>query len=401
MIFDLYYVLLGLGSLIVLSYIYNIVANRTRIPSAVLLLLTGILLNYIGRYFGVVLNETNFYLELIGALGLIFIVLEGALDLKITQDRKLFIIQSFSSAFFVLAATSITIALILAKLLSLPIFTALIYALPLAIVSSAIAIPSAHSLPQEKKEFIIYETTFSDILGILAFQYLITSETIAIWSLGQIALDILLMGAIALASCIFLIYLMNHIKTELKLLLILAIVINVYTLSKIFHLPALLLILIFGLFLNNFSQLRKFIPEYFHFEKITDIAEELKNLTIEFSFLLRTFFFILFGYTLNLASFGNQAVLEIGLLIMTAIILIRFVVLKFILKIHIFPEVFIAPRGLVTIILFYNIPQALSSPLFQEGIVYFVIIASSLLLTAGLTLTKEKYIEDKKMFVGN
>ena len=49
----------------------------------------------------------------------------------------------------------------------------LVYAVPLSIVSSAIVIPSVGSLMPEKKEFMIYEGTFSDILGIMFFYFLV------------------------------------------------------------------------------------------------------------------------------------------------------------------------------------------------------------------------------------
>ena len=47
-----------------------------------------------------------------------------------------------------------------------------IYATPLSILSSAIIIPSVTALNPIKREFHIYESTFSDILGIIVFYYL-------------------------------------------------------------------------------------------------------------------------------------------------------------------------------------------------------------------------------------
>lgn len=48
----------------------------------------------------------------------------------------------------------------------------LIYSIPLSIVSTAIVIPSISHLEEAKKEFLIYETSFSDIIGIMAFNYI-------------------------------------------------------------------------------------------------------------------------------------------------------------------------------------------------------------------------------------
>ena len=41
----------------------------------------------------------------------------------------------------------------------------------LAIISSAIAIPSAQSLDQKSREFIIYESSLSDIIGVIVFNF--------------------------------------------------------------------------------------------------------------------------------------------------------------------------------------------------------------------------------------
>ena len=46
---------------------------------------------------------------------------------------------------------------------------ALMLTIPLSILSSAIILPSIEDLNEKKKEFMIYESTFSDIIGIVAF----------------------------------------------------------------------------------------------------------------------------------------------------------------------------------------------------------------------------------------
>ena len=51
----------------------------------------------------------------------------------------------------------------------------MIYAIPLSIVSGAIVIPSVVNFREERREFMIYEATFSDILGILFFYFTIES----------------------------------------------------------------------------------------------------------------------------------------------------------------------------------------------------------------------------------
>ena len=49
----------------------------------------------------------------------------------------------------------------------------LLYGVPLSIISSAIIIPSIQGFNEKKKSFLIYESTFSDVLGLLMFSVII------------------------------------------------------------------------------------------------------------------------------------------------------------------------------------------------------------------------------------
>src|SRR5690606_29071589 len=58
-----------------------------------------------------------------------------------------------------------------------------------------------------------------------------------------------------------------------------------------------------------------------------------------------------------------------------------------------FPETYIAPRGLVTILLFFQIPDDLIRPEVKPGILLYVIILTSVVMT--YYLIKDKMIRDK------
>jgi hypothetical protein len=54
------------------------------------------------------------------------------------------------------------------------------------------------------------------------------------------------------------------------------------------------------------------------------------------------------------------------------------------------------PRGLVTILLFYSIPAEKSLGNFNTGVLFFVVVVTSLLMALGLMLFKkdrEEYLE--------
>ena len=76
-------------------------------------------------------------------------------------------------------------------------------------------------------------------------------------------------------------------------------------------------------------------------------------------------------------------------LIIFSIYAIRFVVLRLFLGVDINPQVFIAPRGLITVLLFYAIPAEAEYLDFDKGILLFIIIGTSLIMTFAMILDKQ------------
>ncbi len=152
--------------------------------------------------------------------------------------------------------------------------------------------------------------------------------------------------------------------------------------------------LCFGLVLNNFKLFDyPQVHKYLSFNKLNDVTKELKLMTAETAFIIRTFFFLLFGYSINLLLLKSQEVIIIGLLIIALTILLRFIFLKYLLKINSTPLALIAPRGLITILLFYSIPKEQRLEQLSEGVLFIVIVLTGLAMTLGLLLTKQSPTE--------
>jgi NhaP-type Na+/H+ or K+/H+ antiporter len=143
--------------------------------------------------------------------------------------------------------------------------------------------------------------------------------------------------------------------------------------------------------LNNAEpHLQGGLKKYLHPEKLLEVNIELKTMTAELAFLIRTFFFLLFGYSIDISLIILEPVMLTGSLVILMILIIRYVFLRFISKTNIFPELFIAPRGLITIILFYSIPSHLTTDKFNEGVLSFVILGSGFIMMLGLIFSKKK-----------
>ena len=174
---DSYILIIGASVIIILSFFFGEMARKTSIPSVLMLIILGIVLNFgIDSLIG---EKPDFKpaLKLLGTVGLIMIVLEAALELKLKREKYIPIIKALFIALVSLLASTYVAALILHQFVEgMDMASAWLYATPLSILSSAIIIPSVTRLKEHKKEFHIYESTFSDIMGIMLFYFLIVIQ---------------------------------------------------------------------------------------------------------------------------------------------------------------------------------------------------------------------------------
>jgi hypothetical protein len=273
-----------------------------------------------------------------------------------------------------------------------------VYAIPLSIMSSSIVIPSLHPLSASKKEFLIYEASISDIIGIMVFNYFIASEVMTLRSIGVFGGNIVVSIALSLILSFVLFLILTKTKLNIKFFLIFSLLILIYAGGKILHLPSLIVILVFGLMISNWEKMPfKKLSRYFPHNEVEGVRHLLHSITAETSFLIRTFFFLLFGFSIRLDFLGENEVLLVGGLLIVTLLFVRFLYLRFFLHENVFPEVVFIPRGLITIVLFYKIPSNLMLSSFNQGILFFVILCSSVIMTIGMLFYKkanEEIIEE-------
>jgi Kef-type K+ transport system membrane component KefB len=391
--------------LIILSYAYSALSYKTKIPSVLMLLATGVGARIAFDQLGYELPETRQILEFFGIVGLILIVLEGALDLRLRRDKFWIILRSFFSAMVILVVSSLSIAFGLQIFLEdISFYTCLVNAIPFAVISSAIAIPSVGQMQEQKKEFIIYESIFSDILGILFFNAVVNNPTFEVQSAAWMISDFFIIVLVSLLVSALIIVFIDKTTMNIKFFLMIAVMVLLYSFGKMVHLSSLLMILFFGLILNNIDLFaKKRLKKHLNLDKLQDGIERFKLVTNESAFLIRTIFFFVFGFTLHLNKMFDPWIIITGIIIVGIIYFLRFLFLKFLAHRHVVPELYVAPRGLITILLFYSIPRELSLGIISEGVLFFVIIISSIVMMFGLMGFKEKipemeiYIGDKKV----
>ena len=397
-------ILIVLPLLIIFSYLFDLIAKKTKFPAVILLMFTGTLVRTATTIYGI--DGFDFLDQLIpvlGTIGLILIVLEGALELNITRDKIPVLIKGFLAAAVLLILNIVALGYAFEYGLSLDHEAAVMYAIPLSIISSAIAIPSSAGLLQQDKEFVVYESTFSDILGIMAFNYAIRqfeSQQALIDSASLIGLGLQILGVIVISLfityCLF--QLLQKIEHHIKFFLILALLILVYALGKILHLPALVTIFIFGLFLSNVKiLLPSFMLQNLDVEQTEKGVHEFHVLTAESTFLVKTFFFLFFGFSIDLTEFSTVKPFVYGFLIFAIMWGLRYLYFMVTtLKIKPTPLSYISPRGLISILLFLQIAEVSflekQSEIIDERILLIVILTSMVVMTKG-TMGKEKTTE--------
>ncbi|MGB0828261.1 MAG: cation:proton antiporter [Flavobacteriaceae bacterium] len=387
--------------LIVFSYLFDRFARKTKFPAVILLMFTGILFRLLSSAYG--FNQLGFLDDLIpvlGTVGLILIVLEGALELKISKEKLPLLLKGFIAALVILLLNIAALQWVFSSLFEMSAQVAVLSAIPLAIISSAVAIPSAGGLLDKEREFVVYESTFSDILGIMIFNYALRQFEVGeglLNSSSLVALLFQIIGVVVISIGItyILFKLLRQIEHHVKFFLILALLILVYAFGKLFHLPALVTIFIFGIFLSNVkSLLPRFLKNYLDLDHTEKELHEFHLLTAESTFLVRTFFFLFFGFSIQLSSFNSIQPLIYGVIIILIMLALRYLYFSATtVQIKPSPLVYLSPRGLISILLFLQLKDIsfvdLSLSPIDERVLLIVILGTMLVMLLG-TLKKSK-----------
>ncbi|MEQ9413472.1 MAG: cation:proton antiporter, partial [Cyclobacteriaceae bacterium] len=290
-------IIITICTLLLIAYVFSITSPKTKIPSVILLLLLGWVVRQLSGVFDLNIPVLTPLLPILGTVGLILIVLEGALELELNKSKTPIIKRSFFIALVPVLLLGFVLAYLFQYFGEVTFRVGLLNAIPLCVISSAIAIPSVKNLTADNREFAVYESTLSDILGVLFFNFIALNAVIdwvAFWHFG---VQLVIMMVVSLVATMGLSLLLSRIDHHVKHTPIILLVILIYAVSEIYHLPALIFIIIFGLFMGNFDQLKRFKwVQKLEAAALDDEVDKFKEITIEAAFVVRALFFLLFGY---------------------------------------------------------------------------------------------------------
>ncbi len=341
-------------------------------------------------------------ISICGAIGLILIVLEGALDIKFDRSKLRLLGSAFLVCIFLVACSTAAIAWLIVYILGSSWHNALLYGIALSVISSAIVIPTVESMIARTKEFMLYESILSDIIGIVVFNVIVYNETnINTSQYFNLSWQLLLMVLVSLIFSLLMGWLLAKIKTKVRFYLIIALMILIYESGNLLHLSSLLLILCFGLVLNNIAFFDKYLlnSKSPFFQRVGNKIENtiqaanisiegFKPMVLETSFIIRTVFFFMFGYSINMKGMFQSQTLIFSGCILAIMYILRFVNLKFFTRSSVFPEILIYPRGLTTILLYYSIPQVNRITELNDNMFFTIVIITNLLMMVGVMFSK-------------
>jgi len=385
------YLIIALSVSVLVSYAFDLFSSRFKTPSVILLLVLGMIAQQVTGYFGITIPYVAPTLATLGTLGLILIVLEGGLDLEIESSKYGLLRRTALTALGSLLFTTILIAGVLFLLLEETFYRCLINALPFGVISRTVAIPAAQSLSDDQREFALYESTFSDIMGVMLFNFVLLAQSSTVLGATLLfARDTIVVSVIAIICCFGLLYLISRINHTVKFLPIISVLLLVYAIAQIYQMSSLLIILVFGLFLNNTELIiRGRLDQIFKNDLFEKELDQLKNLTAEGGFVIRTFFFLLFGYAANLTALIDIDAIIVSTLFIGVILGVRYISLRLAFRGPVIPLLWVAPRGLITILLYLNIPDSLRLTGFREGVLMLTVLLSALVMMGGLIGSKQ------------
>ncbi|WP_226333398.1 cation:proton antiporter [Echinicola marina] len=381
-------IIITLCSLLLIAYLFDYSFKKTKIPSVILLLLLGWLVRQGTMLFELKLPDLSSILPVLGTTGLILIVLEGALELELNKSKLVLIRKSFFGALGPFLALSFILAYVFSQYGGYTFRDSLINVIPLCVISSSIAISSVRNLSSRNKEFVIYESSLSDIIGVVFFNFMMRNETVGLDSFGIFGFQLIVICIISFVATIGLSFLLSRLEHHVKFVPIILLTILIYAISYLYHLPALIFILIFGLSIGNLNELNnlKFF-NVFRTEILDKEVMKFKELTIEATFLIRSLFFLLFGYLLETSEIINTSTLVWAVGIVILIFAIRFIQLK-ISRLPLKPLLFVAPRGLITILLFLYISPENMIGMVNKSLIVQIIVLTVLIMMYGMITNK-------------
>ena len=408
------------GIIIVIGFIGEILFEYTKIPSILFLMAAGLLLGPVDHIFnqGVFLSFAPY----LSTLVLVLIMFQGGIELDFLTVFKssylsmiliiiglLLSIILVGGAFYVTGGGDLMQSLMLGVIVSCSSSTVIMLLLPNI------------DATEKSKTVIAIESTFNDAFAIIILIVLIeiAKNSSASFNVGGIALQTLYSFAVSalvavIAGIIWYPLLKFLTNTKFAYSVTFAAMLVIVLIMHYIHGNGAIAILVFGIMMGNEDLLTKLKLNFF---KMSIKNSVIKKFNHEFSFLIRTVFFVFLGVVVELTDVGVEFFIRLFVIILL-IIISRYIAVSAIFKMQNFKKdtasvpnrssvptdnvedvkkekffmLSMIGRALATAIMAYmplnaGIPGTSKFPEYA----FTVIIATNVLLTAGVWYGSHKF----------
>lgn len=386
-------VIISLAILIFLSHLFSAMFVKTRMPEVLPLLILGIIIGPILK----IVSPSDFGMvdQVFSRVLLIVILFESGLGLRISQIRSTW--EQSSRLTVISFVIIMCIVALLAKIaLGLHWAYAIILGSILADNSFAIIIPliSKLNISNNIKTVLLTESTMGGVISIVVTMTLLSMAKIQSFDpsliIAKIIYTFMVSCTVGGAAAIFWTTVLNKVrKLENGIFLTLAFVLVVYSVCETLGSDGSIGAFIFGIVAGNIRTIRKlngfkFIERFTKNVKSKAFNDVEKSFFSEVVFVLRTFFFVYIGISMQITSMYSMLC---GLLFTIVIFMVRIPVVNYVLdksvsRIDSAVTSVMVPKGLVTAVLAALIMKSgVSGGAVLQNTIYSVILFSIILAT--------------------
>ncbi|NOZ81830.1 MAG: hypothetical protein GXO63_01640 [Candidatus Micrarchaeota archaeon] len=382
-------VLTFFGFIIIIGFLAVYLFKKTKIPDVLLLLLLGLLINYLGLINVEMFIATS---SLLSALALIIILFEAGLNMNIyaviKDSPRSFLLTTINLIFSMLIVSALSVFL-----LNMDFLLGLLLGAIIGGISSPIVISMLQGVrvSEDVKTILDLESVWSDVLCIVVaitlMQMIALEKTTTFSEISNILLGTLSIGiVIGLVSGVAWLSVSKRIRgNPFEYILTLGVLFLLYVFVENTQGSGAIAVLMFGLVLGN----AKFFWKTLMLKEDVSTNRKIRTLHKEISFFIKTFFFVYLGLVFSLE---NPIYVVFSLAVTVALLITRIISVKisfFRMRISEFDKRMtqvMMPRGLAAAVLaqlpviLYGIEEA---SVFSD-IVFVVIIFSIIFSSLGV-----------------
>ncbi len=400
-----------LGGLLVLAFVANRFAHRTRVPDVIVLLGCGIVLGPVLHW----IDAARFpeVIRGVGTLALILILFAAGLELDLRRALKQFMAGTVL-ALFSYGLTLASVAYFCIHALRMERMPALLVAGSLACMSGSIILPILDqlNLRRDLKTTLVIEASFGDGLGALGVGVLVglvgggavTTHRSGSAILGGVfalfVFKFVLAFVIAIVAGFLWVRLLPHISDkQFWQVLTFAAVLIVYSITHALGGSDLFAVMVFGATLTSLLDPQNSMQK-FGFDILSAGQSNLiHSFHSELAFLVRSFFFVLLGAMIEFSGLRKQLLPSLGIL---AVFFLARVIAVFCSRIawrgtssrERELACLLIPRGLITAVLTLEVVQAMPGKLtFFPALTFALILFTNVLVLVAAIRAKALSLE--------